>query len=228
MPLDNVTPDSANTGTAWTTGNKTINGTLNVFPDNNDFKFNGANTTTQQATKQFALDNPRIETLWEYLKRLYGYKTGIVTTSEVTDVTPAAEDGHTLARALQNGIARQYVDGVFTSGTTFGVIMGGAKERFDSRTLANSGDTRNLVSGLRSQGFTYVQNRTQLNALPGGNSTPNRLLGLFRTGNMDIAFDKLGLPRPAGEPNPNFGGFTDQPFLDEMTAKAIPRVFRSD
>ncbi|HXQ36016.1 MAG TPA: alkaline phosphatase, partial [Anaerolineales bacterium] len=34
--LDNITPDSANTGTAWTTGNKTINGTLNVFPDNND------------------------------------------------------------------------------------------------------------------------------------------------------------------------------------------------
>jgi len=105
--LDNITPDSANTGTAWTTGNKTINGTLNVFPDNNDFKFNGANTTTQQATKQFALDNPRIETLWEYLKRLYGYKTGIVTTSEVTDATPAAEGGHTLARALQNDIARQ-------------------------------------------------------------------------------------------------------------------------
>jgi alkaline phosphatase len=224
--LDNITPDSANTGTAWTTGNKTINGTLNVFPDNNDFKFNGANTTTQQATKAFALDNPRVETLWEYLKRLYGYKTGIVTTSEVTDATPAAEGGHTLARALQNDIARQYVDGVFTSGSTFDVIMGGAKERFDSRTIANSGDTRNLVSELQAQGFTYVQNRTQLNALPGGNSAPNRLLGLFRTGNMDVAFDKLGLPRPAGEPNPNFGGFTDQPFLDEMTAKAVATLSR--
>lgn len=225
--LDNITPDSANTGTAWTTGNKTINGTLNVFPDNNDFKFNGSNTTTQQATKQFALDNPRIETLWEYLKRLYGYKTGIVTTSEVTDATPAAEGGHTLARALQNDIARQYVDGVFTSGPTFDVIMGGAKERFDSRTIANSGDTRNLVSELQAQGFTYVQNRTQLNALPGGNSAPNRLLGLFRTGNMDVAFDKLGLPRPAGEPNPNFAGFTDQPFLDEMTAKAVATLSRA-
>mgnify|MGYP003693650097 CR=1 FL=1 len=62
--LDNITPDSANTGTAWTTGNKTINGTLNVFPDNNDFKYIGTNATTQQATKQFALDNPRVETLW--------------------------------------------------------------------------------------------------------------------------------------------------------------------
>ena len=152
---------------------KTINGTLNVFPDNNDFRYNGANTTTQQATKQFALDNPRIETLWEYLRRLYGYKTGIVTTSEVTDATPAAEGGHSLARALQNDIAHQFVDGTFVNGPTFDVIMGGAKERFDSRTIANSGDTRNLVSELQAQGFTYVQNRSQLNALPEGNSAPN-------------------------------------------------------
>jgi alkaline phosphatase len=219
--LDNITPDSANTGTAWTTGNKTINGTLNVFPDNTDFKYNGASTATQQATKQWALDNPRIETLWEYLKRLYGYKTGIVTTSEVTDATPAAEGGHTLARALQNDIARQFVDGVFTAGPTFDVIMGGAKERFDSRTVANSGDTRNLVTELQAAGFTYVQNRAQLNALPGGNSGPNRVLGLFRTGNMNVAYDKLGLVRPSDEPAPSFGGFTNQPFLDEMTDKAI-------
>jgi alkaline phosphatase len=219
--LDNITPDSANTGTAWAAGNKTINGTLNVFPDNNDFKFNGANTTTQQATKQFALDNPRVETLWEYLKRLYGYKTGIVTTSEVTDATPAAEGGHTLARALQNDIARQYIDGVFTAGPAFDVIMGGAKERFDSRTVANSGDTRNLVTELQSSGFTYVENRAQLNALPAGAATPNRVLGLFRTGNMNVAYDKLGLQRPTDEPAPSFGGFTDQPFLDEMTSKAI-------
>jgi len=219
--LDNITPDSANTGTAWATGNKTINGTLNVFPDNNDFRYIGTNTTTQQATKQFALDNPRIETLWEYLKRLYGYKTGVVTTSEVTDATPAAEGGHTLARALQNDIARQYVDGVFTDGPTFDVIMGGAKERFDTRTVANSGDTRNLVTELQTAGFTVVQNRTQLNALPSGNNAPNRIVGLFRTGNMDVAYDKLGLQRPPDEPNPNFAGFTDQPFLDEMTDKAI-------
>jgi alkaline phosphatase len=122
---------------------------------------------------------------------------------------------------LQNDIARQYVDGVFTGGPTFDVIMGGAKERFDSRTIANSGDTRNLVTELQAQGFTYVQNRTQLNSLPGGNSAPARLIGLFRTGNMDVAYDKLGLQRPLDEPNPNFAGFTDQPFLDEMTTKAI-------
>lgn len=219
--LDQVVPDSANTGTAWASGNKTIDGALNVFPDNNDFKYIPTNSTTQQATKQFALDNPRVETLWEYLKRLHGYKTGIVATSEITDATPAAQGGHTLARALQYDIARQYVDGVFTAGPTFDVILGGAKERFDTRTVANSGDTRNLVAELQGAGFTYVQNRTQLNALPAGTGAPNKLLGLFRTGNMNVAYDKLGLQRPPDEPAPNFGGFTDQPFLDEMTQKAI-------
>src|SRR4029453_15834134 len=38
---------------------------------------------------------------------------------------------------------------------------------------------------------------------------------------MDVAYDKLGLVRPPDEPIPNFGGVTDQPFLDEMTAKAV-------
>jgi alkaline phosphatase len=38
---------------------------------------------------------------------------------------------------------------------------------------------------------------------------------------MNVAYDKLRLQRPADEPAPSFGGFTDQPFLDEMTSKAI-------
>ncbi|MGB8510639.1 MAG: alkaline phosphatase [Pyrinomonadaceae bacterium] len=225
--LDHVTPDSANTATAWACGNKTIDGALNAFPDNNDFKFDRTSTTTQQATKMFALDNPRVETFWEYLKRLYGYRTGIVTTADVTDATPAGEGGHTISRTLGNDIARQFVDGVFTSGPTFDVIMGGGKERFDARTAADSGDTRNLAAELQAAGYTYVQNRTQLNALPGiGAAGASKVLGLFRTGNMNVAYDKLGLTRPSDEPPPSFGGFTDQPFLDEMTAKAVATLNR--
>lgn len=225
--LENITPDSANTGTAWASGNKTVNGALNVFPDNTDERINPANLI---GTRQFALDNPRVETLWEYMKRVYGYKTGIVTTSEVTDATPAAQGSHTITRALQNEIARQYVDGSFLGSPrpVFDVIMGGAKERFDQRTTANSGDERNLVKELREQGFEYVENRTQLNALPSGRNAPRRLLGLFRTGNMNVAYDKLLLPRPPDEPAPNFAGFDNQPFLDEMTDKAVDVLSRDN
>ena len=213
--LENIVPDSANTGSAWTTGNKTINGALNVFPDNNDFKYSPAN---QQATKQFALDNPRVETLWQYLKRRHNYKTGIVATSDVADATPAAEGAHTITRSLLKDVARQYVDGTITPGNQFDVIMGGGLEHFNARTAANSGDTRNLVTELQAAGYTYVQNRTELNAIT---TTPAKILGLFRTGNMNVAYDKLLLNRPADEPMPNFGTFTNQPYLDEMTAKAI-------
>lgn len=218
--LDTIVPDSANTGTAWTTGNKAVNGSLNVFPDNNDFRYDTTSAATIQATKQYMLDNPRVETLWQYLKRRHGYKTGIVTTSDVSDATPAAEGAHTFTRSLLKDIAKQYVDGTITPGIQFDVIMGGGLEHFNARTVANSGDTRNLVTELQSAGFTYVSNRTQLNAVSDTNA-PARLLGLFRTGNMNVAYDKLLLPRPTDEPQPNFGGFADQPYLDEMTNKAI-------
>ena len=213
--LENIVPDSANTGSAWTTGNKTVNGALNVFPDNNDFKYSSAN---QQATKQFALDNPRVETLWQFLKRRHGYKTGIVATSDIADATPAAEGAHTITRSLLKDVARQYVDGTINSGNQFDVILGGGLEHFTARTIANSGDTRNLVAELQNAGYSYVQNRTELNAIT---TPPAKLLGLFRTGNMNVAYDKLLLSRPTDEPMPNFGGFPNQPFLDEMTAKAI-------
>jgi alkaline phosphatase len=38
---------------------------------------------------------------------------------------------------------------------------------------------------------------------------------------MDVAYDRLKLTRPGSEPIPDFGRWTDQPFLTEMTAKAI-------
>lgn len=222
--LENIVPDSANTGSAWTTGNKTINGALNVFPDNNDFRYSAAN---QQATKQYALDNPRVETLWQYLKRRHNYKTGIVTTSDVADATPAAEGAHTITRSLLKDVTKQYVDGSVNQGNQFDVIMGGGLEHFNARTVANSGDTRNLVTELQSSGYTYVANRAELNALSNTNA-PNKVLGLFRTGNMNVAYDKLGLIRPTEEPNPDFGGFTNQPFLDEMTDKAIATLSKNN
>jgi alkaline phosphatase len=214
---ENIVPDSANTATAWATGNKTVNGTVGVFTDNTDAKY-----AFNQATKANALDNPRVETLWEYLKRNYGYKTGIVSTADMTDATPAGEGGHSFDRGLGYDIAKQYVDGTFVNAPTFDVILGGGKERFETRTSSNSGDIRNLTNELVANfGFTNVGTRTALNALPSGASAPDKLVGFFRTSNMNVAYDKLALSRPTDEPAPNFGGFTDQPFLDEMTAKAI-------
>lgn len=221
--LDHLVSDSANSAAAWSTGNRTVYGALSALPDNNDFRFDARDAP---GTKQFALDNPRVETLWEYLKRRYGYKTGIVTTADVTDATPAAAASHTISRTLGYEIARQYVDGTFLAGPAFDVILGGGRERFLSRTAANSGDTRNLVRELMSSGYEYARNRTELNRIPDGPAAPDKLLGLFRVGDMNVAYDKLGLQRPPDEAVPDFAGSPDQPFLREMVERALQVLSR--
>ncbi|MEK7952238.1 alkaline phosphatase [Luteolibacter soli] len=205
-----LVPDSANTASAWSSGNKTVNGALNVFPDNNDWR----------GTSEALLDNPRFETLWSYLRRLHGYKTGIVTTVQVTDATPAAEGSYTISRGQWQDIARQFVDGTFNSGPAFDVILGGGKTQFDARA-----DNRNLIQELVSLGYVHVADRSGLNALA---QPPDKLIGLFHSDAMTVAYDKLGYLRPADESSTATPTFPDQPFLEEMTAKAIASLSKND
>jgi alkaline phosphatase len=219
---DRIVPDSAPTATAWSTGNKTVEGR------------SACSRTTP--TSRPELRRRAKCSLWIIRgSRRSGSTSNASTVTRLASLPPRksptqrrqAKAAHTILRGLQFDIAKQYIDGGFGNGPTFDVIMGGAKERFDGRTLANSGDTRNLPAELQAKGYTYINTRTQLNALPDTGAPGGKLLGLFRTGNMNVAYDKLGLVRPVDEVTPpfgspiNFGGFTDQPFLDEMTAKAI-------
>ncbi len=190
---ERLVPDSSPTASAWSTGNKTGDGTHGVFADNNDFRLN-TNVANLQATKQYGLDNPRIETLWEYLKRKYGYKTGVVSTADICDATPAGEGSHVLSRNLCFDIAKQFVDGIpgFSGGPVFDVFLGGGREHFDAGTVnptsttlssngrntLNSGDNRNLTAELVTAGYATAFTRTQLNAIRSG-TAPDKLVGLF-------------------------------------------------
>src|SRR5215831_5750663 len=106
---DSVVPDSANTGSAWATGNKTFLASVNSFTDGTDCKwrFNGQTNAT---TLPYMLDNPRVENLWQYLKRRFGYRTGIVSTADITDATPAVEGSYSAYRQARAEIARQYLE----------------------------------------------------------------------------------------------------------------------
>ena len=229
---DSVVPDSANTGTAWATGNKSYLNAVNTFGDGTDcrWRFNGA---TNAANLQFIVDNPRVENLWQYMKRRLEYRTGIVTTADVTDATPAVEGAYSGYRQSRFEIARQYVENpMLGNRPAFDVIMGGGIDQF---VPAARPDRRNLISEFQALGFNYVTNATDLEkatqtlgrsnllGLFRGNATPaSNSAGLAATdSNMDVAYDKLRLPRPASEPVPDFGGFSDQPMLDRMTAQAI-------
>ncbi|HXJ39617.1 MAG TPA: alkaline phosphatase, partial [Bryobacteraceae bacterium] len=112
----------------------------------------------------------------------------------------------------------------------FDLILGGGADPFTAKGRL---DRRDLIGEFASLGYRYVTNATQLRTINDGRP----VLGLFKGSanpapasngiatasdvNMDVAYDKLGLTRPASEPPPDFGGYTDQPMLDLMTQKAI-------
>jgi alkaline phosphatase len=225
---DKLIPDSAPTASALATGNKTFDGALGAFADGTDCWF-GAGAV--DATKQFALDNPRVENIAEYLKRRFGYRIGIVTTSNLPDATPGGFGSHTADRDMAFEIISQYLKNPFLGGLPVAdVFMGGGGESFNATVRA---DGRDMINEFKAQGFQIVRTATELKSL---NSGAGKILGIFKevtttthssrvrpssSSVMNVAYDKLKLTRPGSEPLPNFNDWTDQPFLDVMTQKAI-------
>ena len=224
--LNSIVTDSSPGASCYATGNKANNNQHGVFPD--DTTDNG--------------DNPRIESIGEFLHRTQGRSLGIVTTTDVFDSTPTAFGSHTQARAAGTGIIDEFFDERSSSGLT--VLLGGGRKWFLPNTTAGSGRTtttdyvvpadvsaawgvpagaldpaRDLLSEFVADGFTYVPDATALNAVPAGTQ---KLLGLFNLSNMNVAKDKIDKRRNPGTPGvvDDFG-FPDQPMLDEMAGKAL-------
>lgn len=227
--VDRIISDSSSTATAWAVGNKTVDRSLSALPDGTDCAWEKGLTLANMAA---ANDNPRVESLWEYLKRKHNYRTGVVSSSNVTDATPAAHGSHNGSRDASFEIARQYLENPFLGNQpVFDVLLGGGKEDFDPDIRA---DNRNLVYEFQAKGYTFMKTATELRGLE---ASAGKILGLFRRpdtvsrhssgvrassrGTMQPAYDKLGLIRPGSEPLASFGSWADQPFLDEMAQKAI-------
>ncbi|WP_214406848.1 alkaline phosphatase [Pseudonocardia lacus] len=148
--------DSAAGASAWATGQKTYNGAVSV-----DVEGNPLPTIGQQA-------------------KAAGKATGLVTSAQVTDATPAAFFASTTDRALQDEIARQYLevsrpDVVLGGGEDWwfpegrpGAYPGGSGEE---GSRSEQGD---LVAMAQESGYTYVSTAEQLAAASGP-----KLLGLF-------------------------------------------------
>jgi alkaline phosphatase len=81
---------------------------------------------------------------------------------------------------------------------------------------------RHLIDDFQGAGFQYVSTASELSAA----SAEKPLLGLFAYGNMNVAYDKIAGRRGQGLVTEEFG-LTDQPMLDEMTAKALAVLERS-
>ena len=233
---DSVVPDSANTGAAWATGNKTFVNGVNVIADGTDCIWRPTGIYNA-STLPFMTDNPRIESLWQFLKRKFGYRAGIVTTAAVTDATPAVEGSYVAYRQARNEIARQFRENpMLNNQPALDVILGGGADPF---TAAGRPDGRNLMGEFRNMGYAVVQSASALRNV----SIGQPILGLFKGSaspapnsngittasdvNMDVAYDKLRLKRPASEPEADLSAWPDQPMLDLMTQKAIESLSTS-
>src|SRR5262249_41196873 len=82
--------------------------------------------------------------------------------------------------------------------------------------------SRNLLQDFKNAGFAYVETATTLNSV----GTPDKLLGLFGYGNMNVALDKLAKRRNTLLPGATSFAVDDyhapdQPMLEEMTEVAL-------
>ena len=234
--LNSIVTDSAPGAACYSTGNKSNNNQEGVFPDD----------TTASTIAQNKWDNPRVEHMGNYLARTQGKALGIVSTADVEDATPASFGVHAQDRGAGTGICDMYLD-ESVAFHNLRVLMGGGRKWFIPVGSAGSGrvastitsgadytlpadvvaawgvpagavdGTRDLIADFQAAGFTYAADNTAMAAVPG---TTTKLLGLFNTGNMDIAMDKIAARR-GGTAVGTVSTFPDQPMLDDMTGKAL-------
>jgi alkaline phosphatase/streptomycin-6-phosphatase len=209
--LPEYVTDSAASGTGWATGHKTSNGRISTVAG-----------STGVASYVTILE----------LAKAAGYKTGNVSTAEITDATPAVLGSHVNDRGCQgpanmatcpvykklNGgpgsIAEQLVD------HKIDVILGGGKARFDQTIDGGPFLGKTVLDSAIAQGYTFVGDANALELTKPG----QRVLGLFNSGNMSLEWTgQLALPFPGSGPQTCVEDQrpSNEPSLADMTTKAL-------
>lgn len=193
--IDSPMMDSANTASALNTGHI---GSVN-------------STGSYSDSSPDRLDDPRVETLGEMLKRVRGMSVGVVTTADFSDATPAAVFAHGRDRSTANRAA--YIAQAFDFAPE--VFMGGGGQYMLPQSAEGSrrSDDRDFYVEFADAGYTTVTSKTELDAAF-ADGTPERLLGVFHRSDMNVWLDRNVFTDNASE-------FPDQPGLVEMTLAAI-------
>lgn len=167
--VDTIAADSANTASAYMTGHKSSVNALGVYADR---------TKASQ-------DDPRQETIAELLRRKTGKAIGVVSDAEIEDATPASVVAHTRRRSDKADIVGMFYE------VRPEVILGGGSAYFLPQGTPGSKrkDSTNYLELFQKDGYKFVSDRTELLAAVDGKA-PQKLLGLFHTGNMDGWIDR--------------------------------------
>lgn len=173
--LPDYDPDSASTGTMWSTGHKTIDERISQGPSSAE-NVPGVNFKTVLELAQ---------------KR--GLKVGNVSTAEITDATPAVLASHISLRGCQGpanmaacptetkaagglgSIAEQEVD------HKVDVLLGGGRARFTQAITGGPDSGKTVVESAQGKGYQYVTDASGLAAIT---NAKKPVLGLFNDGNM--------------------------------------------
>ena len=192
-----IATDSANTMSAYMTGHKSAINALGVYADR---------TPSSQ-------DDPKVETIAEAIRRTGNKAIGVVSTAEIEDATPAAVVAHTRRRADKADIV-----GMFYA-VKPEVILGGGSAYFLDKSVPGSKrkDDKDYIKAFQEAGYTLAISRSDLAKA----STDGKLLGLFHTGDMDVALDRMFLKKGS------VSKFPDQPGLVEMTEAALARLSKN-
>lgn len=191
--FDSALADSANTASSIATGQKILVNALNVYPDNTED----------------TLDNPRVETITEVIRRTTGKSIGIVSDAFGTDATPAAFSAHTRRRGDYSAIADQYFKGNVKPDV---LLIGGSRDFIPSTAPGSRRkDTTDWITDSQKLGYNFVSTRTELMA-----ANSNKLFGLF---NIDSIPSYLDRAQYKGKET--LQDFTDMPYLWDQTRKAI-------
>jgi alkaline phosphatase len=192
--------DSAASMSAYMTGVKQNNGVISMSGDTSAIApaADGSSKCTNGAP---------VTTLLE-LAKARGLATGIVTTTSVTDATPAATYAHACHRKLQNQIAAMMVPGGagynLALGSGVDVVFGGGAQYFKPAAAGGKrSDGRDLLAELQGRGYRVAQDAAGLEALA---ASTQPAIALFAQD--DLAYD--------AERDP-----AKQPSLAEMTRKAV-------
>jgi alkaline phosphatase len=197
--------DSAASMSAYMTGVKQNNGVISMSGDTRALA-PAADGSSRCANGQ------AVPTLLE-LARAQGLATGIVTTTSVTDATPAATYAHACHRKLQNQIAAMLVPGGAGYNPALGngldLVFGGGAQFFHAAAAGGKRtDGRDLLAELQARGYRVALDAAGFAALAPSNAPA---VALFAQD--DLAFD--------AERDP-----ARQPSLAEMTRKAIALLDR--
>ncbi|WP_026060021.1 alkaline phosphatase [Pseudaminobacter salicylatoxidans] len=197
---ESVATDSANTMSAYMTGHKTAVNALGVYADRT----------------ADPMDDPKVETLAEALRRQTGKSVGVVTTSELQDATPAAVFAHTRRRAEKAEINNHIFD------LKPEVMLGGGSAYFlpQSQPGSKRKDDVDHITLYKEAGYTLATSKSELETAAGTNT--GKLLGLFHTGNMDTTLDREFLKKGTVDK------FPEQPGLVQMTQTALDVLSRND